>query len=196
MTTFHSLNWSAVADRYTLNSALATGFTPNKVDWHQSATEVFDDFTRHSPLQLKSTCGLPEAEQLLQQSGERYACVLDAEQQLIGILALRDIHTRASVALAKSLEVTWAELTVEQMMMPVRKLPLITRQQLERAKIGDAVATMQQSGREYLLVHQHGNIQGLVSSLGVAERTGESVRLYHRASSFAEIMQAVKHGTD
>lgn len=193
MASFHSLRWSAVAEQPKVAAIDASSNKQKRLDWHQSVQWVVDDFTKHQPVQLSLGSTVVDAERGLNTNGRRYACVLDANEHLIGILAARELHSRRSIALANALQRPWAELTVEDLMIPVSKLPQISSDDLTIARIGDAAATMQQTGADYLLVHKEGAVIGLISSLGIAELTGESVKLYHRASSFSEIVHAVNH---
>lgn len=190
MSQYTSLSWSAVQDQVKIGRP-----HPNarKLSWNDSALLVLDDFTQHAPLHIKTDIELAKVDALLATSQLRYACVLNRQDELVGVVAARDLHGRRAVQIAHELQLPWSEVAVSYIMKPVASLPLITREQLKHAVIGDAVATLQKSGKDFLLVHQKGDIQGLVAALGIVEKTGESVNVQHHASSFAEIMHAVKH---
>ncbi|MGX5913786.1 hypothetical protein ACR0ST_03545 [Aliidiomarina sp. Khilg15.8] len=190
MSQYTSLSWSAVHGQLKLGQQRPQ---PRKLSWNDSAILVLDDFTQQAPLNLRTDTELAEVDALLNSSQQRYACVLDRQDELVGIIAARDLHGRRAVQLAHELQLGWGEVTASYLMKPVASLPLITRDQLKQAVIGDAVATLQKSGKDFLLVHQDGDIQGLVAALGIVEKTGESVNVQHHASSFVEIMHAIKH---
>ncbi|EKE87053.1 CBS domain-containing protein [Idiomarina xiamenensis] len=190
MTQYTSLSWSAVNDHAVISGS---DNVVEKLSWNESAINVLDDFTLKAPLHVHTNTEVSQADAILDAAGSRYACVLDSEGELVGMLSLRDLHGRRAVQIAQQIQVPYKEVPVSYLMKAVASLPLITRKQLQDARIGDAVATLQKSGKDFLLVHEAGHIQGVISSLGIAERTGESVNVYHHASSFAEILHAVKH---
>lgn len=193
MSHYTSLCWSAVQDRMPVR---AVAQSQRQLSWNESALEVLEDFTLHTPLHVHTSTGLKYADAVMDGAASRYACVLDHNEELVGVVAMRDLHGRQAVRLARELEVPHDEISVEYLMKPVAQLPLVTRKQLESALIGDVVATMQKSGKDFLLVHEKGRIVGLISSLGIVERTGESVQVRHHAESFAEILHAIKHMDD
>jgi signal-transduction protein with cAMP-binding, CBS, and nucleotidyltransferase domain len=190
MSQYTSLSWSAVHGQLKMGRHDSA---THKLNWNDSALLVLDDFTKHAPLHIQTDTELAAVDALLSSSPLRYACVLNRQDELVGVVAARDLHGRRSVQIAHELQLPWGEVAVSYLMKPVASLPLITRDQLKQAAIGDAVATLQKSGKDFLLVHQHGDIQGVVAALGIVEKTGESVNVQHHASSFAEIMHAVKH---
>ncbi|RUO25975.1 hypothetical protein CWE09_04405 [Aliidiomarina minuta] len=193
MNHYTSLSWSAVSDHAPL---CAPQMTEEKLSWNEGALNVLDDFTQHAPLQIKTSTELGEARDLMQSRESRYACVLDNQGELVGILAARDLRGRRAGQFAHELRIAFNEVPVRHLMKSVASLPLVSREQLLYAQIGDAVATLQKSGKDFLLVQERGHIQGLISSLGITDKTGESVHVYHHASSFAEILHAVKHAEE
>lgn len=193
MNRYTSLSWSAVSDHAPL---CAPHITNEKLSWNEPALKVLDDFTSEAPLQLKTSTELGEARQLMLSKQQRYACVLDNQNELVGILAARELRGRRAGQLAHELRVAFNEVPVRYLMKGIANLPVVSQQQLSYAQIGDAVATLQKSGKDFLLVQRDGQVQGLVSSLGITEKTGESVHVYHHASSFAEILHAVKHSEE
>lgn len=190
MSQYTSLSWSAVHDQVKIGRPYPNA---RKLSWNDPALLVLDDFTQHAPLHIKADIELAEVDALLETSQLRYACVLNRQDELVGVIAARDLHGRRAVQIAHELQLPWSEVAASYIMKPVSSLPLITREQLKQAVIGDAVATLQRSGKDFLLVHHDGDIQGVVAALGIVEKTGESVNVQHHASSFVEIMHAVKH---
>ncbi|MEX1220524.1 MAG: hypothetical protein WEA82_00255 [Idiomarina sp.] len=196
MSVYHSLQWSADADHYPLAVKPEVTVTDHKLNWHQPAVLVMDDFLKRIPLRFNRSTPLPVVEQKMNQSTERYACVVDSAGVLIGMLSKKDIHGPKSIALATQRQSSWGELVAEDMMTAVSKMPQVTMLSLSKARIGDAAATLQQANAEYLLIHdpragEMDSVCGVISRLGIVEHTGESVRLYHWASSFSEIVDAL-----
>lgn len=194
---FHSIEQARAltSDSYALESAAVKPLSVQRIDWHQPAQRVVEYFQqqRSAFIRVSPSSSLQETEQRLLQAHVRQALVVGHHQELLGLLALHQLHSRRSVVLAEQTQRPWAALEASDLMVNLKQLPVIPQTALQDATIGDVVATMQQFGSDYVLVSEARTIIGLVHSITIAERTGESVRLYHRASSFGEIVQAVRH---
>lgn len=196
MSQFSSLRWT---DSTAVNAAMIPVFkkAPGELlNWHEAAALVADSLLEHAPIHVHTSTRLKQLDAILDGAGERFALVLDANDRFVGIVAARDLFGRKSIKAAHDLGVAHGELNVEYLMQPIEQLPVITMGQLQRSRIGDVVATLQKSGRDFLLVQENGQLVALVASLTIVERTGESVQIHHHASSFAEIMYAVQHADD
>ena len=196
MSQFSSLRW-------THSTAVDTAVVPvlkkapsELLSWHDNAVLVANSLLEHAPIHVHTSTKLKHVDAILDGAGQRFALVLDASDRFVGIVAARDLFGRKSIKAAHDLGVAHGELNVEHLMQPLQQLPIITMGQLQRSRIGDVVATLQKSGRDFLLVQQEGQWVALVASLTIVERTGESVQIHHHASSFAEIMYAVQHADD
>lgn len=192
MSDFHALRWTTPSSDTFL--PLAQPQTAiHDLNWHQPAELVFDRFADDAILRLPQSMLLPDAEHLLHEHDKRYAVVTTEVGQTVGIILTRDLHNRHSVAMSQLLQLPWQELTLSHVMIEARRQPMITDQQLKQAKIGDIAATLQAAGRDFIWITDGKNLLGLVSSLTVLARTGESVRLFPRAETFSEIFKALKH---
>ena len=162
--------------------------------WHAPATAVFDDFRQHEPVIVDADTSLAKTESLLHKSGQRYACVGNTKGNIIGSVALREFYGRRAMQLALQAQIPRAEVSVSALMVNLAQLPQIEYRLLNQARIGDAAATLKTRGYDFLVIKEGEILRGVISSLRIAEVTGESVNIYHSASTFAEIMTAVSHG--
>ncbi|KFZ29759.1 hypothetical protein IDAT_01265 [Pseudidiomarina atlantica] len=191
MASFHVLSWHpAEISTRLLQSASAS--TDTKLSWHAAAPAVFESLAAQNIL-LTESMRLPEAEELLLKHNLRYACVIDAQKSFTGLLLTRELHSRHSGALCSALQLPWAQLEVRHLMQPLTQLPVVNEANFRKAKIGDIAATMQAVGKDFVLVENVQGLSGFVSSLKVLQLTGESVRLYPKATTFAEVFSALKH---
>lgn len=196
MSQFSSLRWT---DGAAVNAAAIPAFKKplsEPLSWHENATLVADSLLEHPPIHVHTSTKLKHVDAILDGSEQRFALVLDANDRLAGIVTGRDLFGRKSVQKAQELSTKHGELAVQHLMQPIERLPLISLNQLEQSRIGDVVATLQKSGRDFLLVEQNAELVALVAALTIVERTGESVQIHHHASSFAEIIHAVQHADD
>ncbi|MEX1222556.1 MAG: hypothetical protein WEA82_10680 [Idiomarina sp.] len=151
--------------------------TTSVANWHEPAVRVLHDFASKPPLQLLRQTSLAAAEAQLLQSGEFEAVVTSSEGGLVGVLALQHIHSRKTLDLAQQQHLRWEQLRVENAMIPVNQLPGVSCSQVQQARIGDVVATLQQLGNHYLLVHTKDAVRGIISALTIQRLTQESVPL-------------------
>lgn len=190
MATFHALDW------HHAEAGVSVPTTPVKtapqLNWHHAATAALEHFQQQA-LVLSESTRLPEAEERINQTGHRYVGILDAEKNLSGILLARELHSRHTGALSSALQLPWRQIEVRHVMVPITQLPVIERRQLATARIGDIAATMQAAAKDFVLVEDEGQLVGFIASLRILELTGESVRLYPRANTFAEVFTALKH---
>ncbi|EGN75764.1 hypothetical protein A28LD_0811 [Idiomarina sp. A28L] len=194
MSTYTALSFTALPIIKSSGSKpTVKSFTENKLSWNENSLHALIDFSSQRPLQMSEAVELEHAEELMDASNARYACVLNRGGELVGILPKQEFHGRLAINKARDLRIPHGQLTIDYIMIPIAKLPLVSRQQLQHAKIGDVVATLHRSGQDYLLVHEEGEIIGVVPALRIVELTGESVQIRHHANSFAEIMNAVRH---
>ncbi|HAS15889.1 MAG TPA: hypothetical protein DCS01_11400 [Idiomarina abyssalis] len=190
MSEFKEIQWSSAADKI----AIHHNYDHQPViSWHDSAMHVVDDFTKVSPLEITENTLVSDAEQKLRNANRRYACIKNQNGEMTGLLALRELHGRKATQLSTVNQTGWRELAVKELMLPLLALPQVKLESLTKAKVGDAAATLKASGRDFLLVINNGEVCGVVSSLRIAELTGESVNVYHLPSTFAEIISAINH---
>jgi hypothetical protein len=188
MSNFKEIQWSSEEDSIAIHHANPSSST---LSWHDNAAHILDDFNAQPPVELLESTLVSDAESSMKQAASRYACIKNNSGQMIGLLALRELHGRKATQVTTSTQTNWKELSVKDLMLPLAVLPQVQLHDLQNARIGDVAATLKASGRDFLVaVHQH-EVCGVVSSLKVAERTGESVNVFHLPSTFAEIISAV-----
>lgn len=166
---------------------------PNKLSWHAPASAVFDDFQQYQPVVVRASTSLNHTEALLASAGQRYACVSNSQGNIVGLVALREFYGRRAMQCALQAQVPRSEVAVQALMLPLAQLPQIDLRVLVNARIGDAAATLKTRGYDFIVVKEGDTLRGVISSLRIAQVTGESVNIYHSASTFAEIMTAVSH---
>ncbi|MDV6327270.1 hypothetical protein Q5L94_04310 [Idiomarina sp. Sol25] len=190
MSEFKEIQWSSAADKIAIHHADKSNKT---LSWHDDALHVMDDFKTLSAVELPESTLVSDAESAIRGASCRYACVENSSHQMTGLLALRELHGRKATQMTTRTQTNWKELTVKELMMPLSALPQVQLSDLKKSRIGDVAATLKASGRDFLVVINEEEVFGVVSSLKVAELTGESVNVFHLPSTFAEIISVVKH---
>lgn len=198
MSQYTSLRWSAASS----TGSQATRFLAPKqgslslAKWSDPATIVADSLVSNLPVQVHTSTLLKHADAIMDGTRSRYALVLNLADELVGVLALRDLHGRKAVQKAHDLNLAHDDLSVDYLMTPIQYLPVISQSQLDSAQIGDVVATLQSSGHDFLLVQSQGKLVAIIASLNIAQRTGESVQVRHHTDSFADLLYAIRHHDD
>lgn len=190
MSEFKEIQWSPAADKIAIHHADKSEKT---LSWHDGALHVMDDFKTLSAVELPESTLVSDAESAIRRAACRYACVKNSSHHMIGLLALRELHGRKATQVTTRTQTNWKELTVKELMTPLSALPQVQLSDLKKSRIGDVAATLKASGRDFLVVVDEGEVFGVVSSLKVAELTGESVNVFHLPSTFAEIISVVNH---
>lgn len=191
MSDFHQLAWTKPSSLQRL--AVAPAKSKTLLDWHAPALKVAESFAEVEPLQLSQSLTLPEVERAMHDRGARYACIHDIDGELVGVMQARELHSRQCTAVAGLLQLSWAELPVQYVMQSVKALPVLTYQQVVTAQIGDIAATLQAAGREFALIERGGVLWGMITAMHILQATGESIRLYPKATTFVEVFSALRH---
>ncbi|RWU12143.1 hypothetical protein EGC76_02850 [Pseudidiomarina gelatinasegens] len=192
MSEFHALHWESSPHTHFLPLPKEQ-LSQKRLDWHQSAHHIVDELHDNALVLLTPQMPVLEAESIFNASEQRYGVVIDEKRQVIGVLMARELHGRHSGVIANLLQLPWHELTVGYLMRPIGQIPVLNSQQIRAAKIGDIAATMQAAGSDFIVITTDSRISGIVVSLKIMAVTGESIRLYPRATTFAEVFNAIKH---
>ncbi|KPD23210.1 CBS domain-containing protein [Idiomarina zobellii] len=190
MSNFKEIQWSSKEDSALIHHRFE-GL--KKLSWHDSALHVMDNFDMSVPVELSENTFISDAELALKQRSSRYACIQNNDKRMTGLLALRDLHGRKATQLVTSTQTHWGELTSKDLMTPLSSLPQVQLSDVQKSKIGDAAATLKSSGKDFLVVVNNNEVYGVISSLKIAELTGESINVFHLPSTFAEIISVVNH---
>lgn len=196
MSQYSSLCWSDSASLRTSGANVFSSHTDARLNWNDAATLVVDSLVEHPPVHVHTSTKLKHADAVLNGAGQRYALVLDAHDALVGIVTARELHGRKAIQRAQALSVAHDELSVDYLMQPIERVPVLHKQQLSRARIGDLVSTLQSSGSDFLLLEEQGRWIGIVAALTIVAKTGESVQIRHHTNSFADLIYAFKHADD
>jgi len=189
MSKFHSLAvelGSAAAKSPLVDSASPLSF-------NDPASLVVEAITFKEALFVKRELKLPELDALLSAAQRRHALVMDRNGEVLGIVNKHSLYNGKTVRLAKELGVAHNELEAEQLMIPLARLPSVSKKALEQAKIGDIALTLQRCNADFIGVTENGEWVGFIAALTISEKTGESIHISLIGQSFAEIVHAVRH---
>ena len=138
--------------------------------------------------------------QMLMRAGVRMGFVGEVREgrgTIRGVVTAGDLAGERVMLRARDLGVAHDELSVEQVMSPLADWPLVDFGSLPRAAVGDVVATLQASGRRYLIVVETIDgqqvLRGVFSASRIEQSLGAALQISLRSHSFAELHSALQH---
>ena len=183
---------SGPGGRYTL--PLPSTQAPVRLD--SPATEVMTDLRRVSAVTIDRSASVDEANQAMIAYGVRALFVVDDARQVFGIITSTDILGEKPIQFAQERGIRHGEVVVRDIMTPADRLEILDFYHVQRAQIGDVVATLKLAGRQHALVVETNQeapdseqtIRGIFSLTQIARRLGVPPQQIHDiASTFAEI---------
>lgn len=157
-----------------------------------SALNIFTDFKKVAPLVIESNTPAVDVEKLMQKSHVRLKLVINEDDYFIGLIGFESIHNQEilkRVAAGYQRE----QLSVTDFMIPKEELKAIDFEDLNCARIGDVIETLQSAGQQHCLVLDRENhtIRGVLSANDIARRLKLAVDV-STPNSFASIFEVIK----
>ena len=164
-----------------------------------AASELLKDFTRQAPVIVRSSREIQEVKKTLDVSGETFCVVINRNDEVVGILTLKDLIGSWPMSLANQRGSTIADIVARDIMRPVWRLPTIELGKLQDLKIDELIAIFKGLHSDYLLVMdtvavgaEEQVICGLLSSDDLSRRLGIRVNPDPGPGSFSDIVHAVR----
>ena len=185
-----------LGDRYTLPLSSAT--RPVRLD--SPAIEVMTDLRRISAVTVAPDAPIGEANRTMLSRRVRALFVVDDARNILGILTATDVLGERPIQFAQSRGIHHDEVSVRDIMTAADRLEVLDIRDIERARVGDLVATLRVAGRQHALVvetsapntpHQK-TVCGIFSVTQIARQLGIPPQHTHDiARTFAEIEAAI-----
>ena len=161
------------------------------------ATSLLIDFREQRPPVIDGHLEAGEAKIRMRMADSALKLVLNPAEDCIGLLTLKDVLGRKAMSRAHEMALPPEEVPIHDIMQPIGRLPAITIEDLEAARVGDLVYTFNEVHEEHMLVIEEtpeGNsvaLRGVIPASHLTRRLRVSLDSRARANSFAEIVQAV-----
>jgi CBS domain-containing protein len=162
------------------------------------AISVMTDLTRVAAAVAAPATTVVEANRYMMRRGVRMLLVLDEQELLIGIVTATDILGESPITLARERGVRHSDILVGDVMTPTERLDAFELHTVQHARVGQVVASLQETRRHHALVTQQDGqgaieVRGIFSLSQIARQLGTPLELPHAAGSFAEIEAALAH---
>jgi len=155
------------------------------------------DLTQIRPLMIDPFATLTHANERMINSGVRMLFVTQAQQQMIGIITASDILGEKPVKYMHEVGCAHADILVRDIMSPAASLEALNLADVERARIGDVIETLRNSGRQHALVVEADtdarieHVCGVFSTAHISRLMHARVEVSEVATSFAAIQSAL-----
>ncbi|EDM46164.1 CBS domain-containing protein [Marinobacter algicola] len=164
-----------------------------------AASELLKDFTRHTPVITRSSREIQEVKKTLDASGETFCVVINRNDEVVGILTLKDLIGSWPMSLANQRGSTIADIVARDVMRPVWSMPTIEIGKLQDLKVDELITIFKGLHSDYLLVMdaaavgaEEQVIRGLLSADDLSRRLGIRVNPDPGPGSFSDIVHAVR----
>ena len=164
-----------------------------------AASELLKDFTRQAPVIARSSREIQEVKKTLDVSGETFCVVINRNDEVVGIVTLKDLIGSWPMSLANQRGSTIADIVARDIMRPVWSLPTIELGKLQDLKIDELITIFKGLHSDYLLVMdtvavgaEEQVICGLLSADELSRRLGIRVTPDPGPGSFSDIVHAVR----
>lgn len=160
------------------------------------ALQVMTDLEQVDAVRVAPGVAIETALERMKISGVRLLFVTGPGDELLGVITARDIEGEKPVRLQHELGVTRAEVLVRDIMTARESIEVLLLDDVERARVGDVVATLRAIGRQHaLVVDPRGGamrVRGLFSTSRVGRQMGAALDVDEMAHGFAEIGAALR----
>jgi CBS domain-containing protein len=174
--------------------------TPSPIRLDSPATEVMTDLRRVSAVTVDRHTSIDEANRAMIVKGVRALFVVDDARGVQGFITSTDILGERPIQFAQERGIRHTEVMVRDVMTPADRLEILDFPDVERARVGDVVATLRLVGRQHALAVEttetaagiQRTVRGIFSLTQIARQLGvPPQQIYHIARTFAEIGAAI-----
>lgn len=163
------------------------------------ASKLLNDFTRQVPVVARSSREIQDVKKTLDASGETFCVVINRNDEVVGILTLKDLIGSWPMSLANQRGSTIADLVARDVMRPVWSLPTMEIDKLQNLRVDELITIFNGLHSDYLVVTETVSlgaedqiIRGLVSADELSLRLGIQVSPEPGPGSFSDIVHAVR----
>ena len=168
----------------------------SKVTAASPALAVMTDLQQVDAVRIEPGVAIDAALERMKISGVRLLFVTGPGDELLGVITARDIQGEKPMRLSHELGITRAEVLVRDIMTSRESIEVLLLDDVERARVGDVVATLRAMGRQHaLVVDPRGGgtrVRGLFSTSRIGRQLGVSFEVGETAHGFAEIGAALR----
>ncbi len=163
------------------------------------AIDVMTDLKKVQAITASPQLTIDEALHRMILAGVRQLLVVNNEGILVGVTTYRDINGEKPVVYASREQVSRDQIFVSNIMTPREQVEALQLEDVERARVGDIVATLRDSARQHALVVERDaasglRVCGLFSITHIGRLLGAEIQPTGIVQSFAELESILIEG--
>jgi CBS domain containing-hemolysin-like protein len=160
------------------------------------ALEAMTDLAQVDAVRIAPGLTIDMALERMRAAGVRLLFVNNPADEVIGVITLSDIQGEKPVRFQHDMGVGRGEVLVRDIMTPREQVDALQFDDVQRARVGDVVATLRHLGRQHALVVERvggrERIRGLFSTSRIGRQLGTPLEFGETAHTFAEIGTALR----
>lgn len=162
------------------------------------AIEVMTDLGVVSPGTVVPSATLNEATQVMIARGVRLLLVTEKDDdRVLGLITARDTKGERPIRWVQERGGRYEDLQVRDLMIPRESIEIVDIADVQRAEVGDVVATLKACGRQHALVTEKDpesgatRLRGVFSATQISRQLGLPIQTFDVARTFADIQSAI-----
>jgi CBS-domain-containing membrane protein len=164
------------------------------VSMDDPALSVMTDFSMVTAQTVPPLESIEAARARMIHHGVRMLLVTDDQNQVLGIITSNDLTSERPMRVIQTQGIRHSDVLVKDIMTPREKLDVICLDDLQSARIGDVVMTLQSQGRQHALIVERQPdrsqiLRGMFSASQIGRQLGKPIHTMPVARTFAEIAQ-------
>lgn len=170
--------------------------TADRVTPAAPALAVMTDLDQVQAVTVDPNLPIDLALERMKHAGVRLLLVITPQHEVIGLITARDIQGERPLKVQTEFGLTRGDVLVRDVMTGRDQLEALALADVERAQVGDIVATLKAMGRQHALVLEAGpggpRVRGIFSTTRIARQLGVTIHVEGQAHSFAELEAALR----
>lgn len=156
------------------------------------ALSVMTDFTRVTAYTIFPLETIELARTRMVHHGVRLLLVVDDQNVILGLVTSTDLTSEKPMQVIQTQGIRHSDVLVKDIMTPRERLEVLCLDDLQNARVGDVVATLQAQGRQHALVVERQadrsqTLRGLLSASQLGKQLGMPIHTIAIARTFADI---------
>jgi CBS-domain-containing membrane protein len=165
---------------------------PTQVGLEDPAANVMTDFTVVTAYTIFPLETIEAARAKMIHRGVRMLLVVEDQNHILGLITASDLTSEKPMQVVQTQGIRHSDVMVKDIMTPREKLEVLCMDELQKARVGDIVATLKTHGRQHALVVERTPdrsqiLRGMFSVSQISRQLGAHVETAGVASTFAEL---------
>jgi CBS-domain-containing membrane protein len=163
-----------------------------RVQLDDAAINVMTDFSIITAYTIFPLETIEAARAKMIHRGVRMLLVVDDLNHIMGLITSSDLSSEKPMQVVQTQGIRHSDVMVKDIMTPREKLEVLCMKELQKARVGDIIATLKTHGRQHALVvdrthDQSQMLRGMFSISQISRQLGMQVETIGAAGTFAEL---------